>query len=223
MANDAVESYRDHIKHVRAQQLKLRRDTTYQVPTFQQIKSTLKGAAPDTIDDIKAVTLDALDLIQKYLRDGDTRGWSAYWDGGKPKTENDCRDRLLDDLRRYLPDPLLATPETAMPAGKRADIAIMMRALGLPVEIKGQWHPEVWTAPSGQLIERYTRDFRANGRGIYLVLWFSDDTFKPLTADPLDPTPPASPAEMRDRLIARLPKDERSKVEIVVLDVSAAK
>lgn len=223
MANGTVESYRDHIKHVRAQQLKLRRDTTYQVPTFQQIKSTLGGAPPETIDDIRAVTLDCLDMIQRYLHDGDTRAWSAYWDGGKPKTENDCRDRLLDDLRRHLPDPLLATPETAMPDRKRADIAVMARKLGLPVEIKGQWHPEVWTAPSGQLIEHYTRDFRANGRGIYLVLWFGADKSKPLTPDPTNQRLPVSPVEMRDRLVERLPKDERSKVNVVILNVSESK
>ncbi len=217
----AVESYRDHIKHVRAQQLRLRRDTSYQVPTFEQVKSTLKGAAPECIDDVKAVTLDALEIVQKYLRDGDTRAWSAYWSGGKPLTENDCRDRLLDALRPLLPAPLLATPETAMPERKRADIAVMMRGLGLPVEIKGQWHTEVWTAPSGQLIERYTRDFRANGRGVYLVLWFGEDKSKPLTVDPTNPKPPASPAEMRERLVRMLPKDEQSKVDVVVLDVSA--
>jgi len=221
--NKAVESYLDHIKHVRAQQLKLRRETTYQVPTFQQIKSTLKGAAPECIDDVKAVTLDALEIVQKYLRDGDTRAWSKYAPDGRPLTENDCRDRLLEDMRPNLPAPLLATPEITMPDRKRADIAVMMRGLGLPMEIKGQWHPEVWTAPSNQLIERYTRDFRANGRGIYLVLWFGKNKSKPLTTDPNNPTPPASPSEMRDRLVCMLPKEEQSRVAVVVLDVSTPK
>jgi hypothetical protein len=222
-ANDGVASYRDHIKHVRAEQLKLRRDTSYQVPTFQQVKSTLQGAVPERIDDLKAVTLDGLDIVQKYVRDGDTRAWSAYWSGGNPLTENDCRDRLLDHLRPHLPAPLLAMPEITMPNIKRSDIAVINGPLGLPIEIKGQWHPEVWTAPSSQLIDKYTRDCRANGRGIYLVLWFGNDNAKPLTPDPHSATPPTSPSEMRDRLLLTLSKNERSKVDIVVLDVSTSK
>ena len=218
--NSAMDSYLDHIKHVRAQQLKLRRDSSYLVPTFQQVKSTLKGAAPECIDDIKAVTLDALDVVQKFMHDGDTNAWVKYWSDDKPHIENYCRDRLLEELRPHLPAPLLADLESAMPDSNRCDIAVKTRDHGLPVEIKGQWHPEVWTAPSGQLIDRYTRDFRADGRGIYLVMWFGKNKGKPLTADPLNAMPPATPAEMRDRLVQRLPSDQRSKVAIVVLDVS---
>ncbi len=43
--------------------------------------------------------------------------------------------------------------------------------MNLPIEIKGQWHKEVWTAATEQL-QNYTREYRSDGRGIYLVLWF---------------------------------------------------
>jgi len=49
------------------------------------------------------------------------------------------------------------------------------------VEFKGQWHDDVWNASSVQLIEQYTKDWRADGRGIYVVLWFGTVSGKTLT------------------------------------------
>ena len=42
------------------------------------------------------------------------------------------------------------------------------------MEIKRSCHRNVWTAVRSQLIAKYTRDPRASGYGIYLVLWFGD-------------------------------------------------
>src|SRR5262249_17922752 len=144
--------YHDEIKHVCAQQLRLRRDTEFLVPTFAEVKSTLSGGLPTTIDDLKALTLDALDTVQVYLRQGDTTAWNAFWSNGTPRDENTCRDRFLDLLRGEIPRSIAALPETRMPDGKRSDIALIYNGMGLPVEIKGQWHREVWNAPSEQLI-----------------------------------------------------------------------
>ncbi|MFI5140096.1 MAG: hypothetical protein ACHQIM_19910 [Sphingobacteriales bacterium] len=41
------------------------------------------------------------------------------------------------------------------------------------MEIKGQWHPKIWTAGCEQL-SFYTKEYHANGYGIYLVLWFGE-------------------------------------------------
>ena len=42
------------------------------------------------------------------------------------------------------------------------------------MEIKRSCHRNVWKAVRSQLIAKYTRDPRASGYGIYLVLWFGD-------------------------------------------------
>jgi hypothetical protein len=60
-----------------------------------------------------------------------------------------------------------------MPDSNRCDFLNTSAAMDLPVEVKGQWHREVWTAALDQL-QNYTREYRAEGRGIYLVLWFGD-------------------------------------------------
>jgi hypothetical protein len=212
--------YRDEIKHVRAQQQRLRRDTEYSVPSFAEVKSTLSGGLHETVDDLKAVTLDGIETVQLYLRQGDTTAWTAFWSGGKPCDENTCRDRLLDLLRGQLPKAIAAIPETRMPDARRADAAAIYNGMGLPVEIKGQWHNNVWDAPSEQLIELYTKDYRAKGRGIYLVLWFGPVAGKNLVSHPDGRRRPGRPEELRQMLLDRLDAMERSRIEIVVLNVS---
>jgi hypothetical protein len=212
--------YRDEIKHVRAQQQRLRRDTEYRVPSFGEVKSTLAGGLPSTIDDLKALTLDAIERVQLYLRRGDTAAWNALWSRGSPCNENTCRNRLLDLMRGHIPRAVAANPETLMPDAKRADIAVIYNGMGLPVEIKGQWHKNVWDAPSEQLIELYTKDYRADGRGIYLTLWFGPVAGKNLIASPDGKPAPATPEEFRQMLVDRLDPSERSRVDVVVLDVS---
>jgi hypothetical protein len=220
VASSRAATYRDQIKHVRAQQQRLRRDTEYRVPSFVEVKSTLAGGFPETIDDLKALTLDAIETVQRYLRQGDTTAWKAFWSGSSPCNENTCRDRLLDVLRGHMPRAIAANPETRMPDAKRTDIAVIYNGMGLPVEIKGQWHKDVWNAPSAQLIDLYTKDYRANGRGIYLVLWFGPAADKNLKAHPDGKPAPITPEELRRMLLDRLDPSERSRVDIVVLNIS---
>jgi hypothetical protein len=212
--------YHDEIKHIRAQQLRLRRDTEFLVPTFAELKSTLSGGLPTTIDDLKAVTLDALDTVQVYLRQGDTTAWQAFWSNGSPHEENTCRDRLLDFLRGQISKSIAALPETRMPDAKRSDIALIYNGMGLPVEIKGQWHRKLWNAPSEQLIDLYTKDYRANGRGIYLVFWCGRVPRKNVVAHPDGKPRPKTATELQQMLFDRLDQSERFRVNIVVLDIS---
>jgi hypothetical protein len=220
LAFSGTTKYHDEIKHIRAEQLRLRRDTEFLIPTFAEVKSTLLGGLPTTIDDLKAVTLDALDVIQVYLRQGDTTAWQAFWSNGSPHDENTCRDRLLDLLRGQIPRSVAALPETRMPDAKRSDIALIYNGMGLPIEIKGQWHREGWSAPSEQLIDLYTKDYRANGRGIYLVFWCGRVPRKNVVAHPDGKPAPKTANELQQMLFERLAPSHRSRVSMVVLDVS---
>jgi hypothetical protein len=198
----------------------LRRDSEFRIPTFEQIKDTLAGKLPGSIDDLKAVLLDRLEIVQDYIRNGDTDAWEAFWDKDAPKDENTCRDRLLDHLRPQIPIEINFLLEITMPEANRADIVAIYREYGLPVEIKGQWHSNLWDAASVQLIEKYARDWRADDRGIYLILWFGRVARKNLVKHPEGLSRPKSPDELREMLIARLAPAERARIEVFVLDVS---
>lgn len=223
VSNPAAQAYSDRIQHTRAQQLRLRRDTEFLVPAFNEVKQTLSNGLPGSIDDLKAMTMDRLELLQNYLRNSDTNAWEAFWTNDKPKDENTCRDRLLDQLRPRPPVEINFLPEIAMPEAKRADIVVIYRGHGVPIEIKGQWHPEVWNAARVQLIEKYARDWRADDRGIYLVLWFGNVPGKNLPKHPESLPPPSSPDELREMLMLRLEVPERARIDIFVLDVSKPK
>ena len=68
-----------------------------------------------------------------------------------------------------------------MPNLKRVDIMLLRHGIGLPIEVKGQWHQNVWDGSTTQLDEMYAQDWRAKGSGIYLVLWFGEGSCKNLT------------------------------------------
>lgn len=212
--------YQDQIKHVRAQQLRLRRDTEYRVPTFYKVKEVLANNLPASIEDLQALTLDKLDEIRDYIRNGDTDAWDAFWNENNPKNENTCRHRLLDLLRSKLNSNIHFLPETLMPEAKRADIVVLHGKFGFPIEIKGQWHPEVWNAATVQLIQQYARDWRADDHGIYLVFWFGSVAGKNLPAHPDGLPRPSSPEELERVLKDRLPDIEKGRIAVVVIDVS---
>lgn len=218
--NPRAAAYRDEIKHVRARQQRLRRDTEYRPPSFTEVKAVLTGGLPGNVDDLKAATLDALERVQTYVQQGDTRAWEAYWTGSSPKDENTCRDRLLDALRGYMPTAIALIPETRMPNAKRADLVALYNGNGLPMEIKGQWHSDVWDASTVQLIEKYTNDWRADGRGIYIVLWFGHVPGKMLPKHPEGRSLPSTSEQLRLMLIDRLDPAELARVDVFVLDVS---
>jgi hypothetical protein len=218
--NVLTTNYRDQIRHVRASQQKLRRDTEYRMSAFSEMKSLLAGDLPKTMDDLKAFVLDALEDIQVYLRQGNTMAWKQFWADENPVDENTCRDRLLDSLRGHLPRAILADPEMRMPEAKRNDIGVHYNGLGLPIETKGQWNRSLWSAPSEQLIALYAKDYRSEGRGIYLVFWFGNVSRKKPTAHPASRKRPKTVAELKQLLEETIEPAEKLHINFVVLDVS---
>ncbi len=107
-----------------------------------------------------------------------------------------------------------------MPAQKRADIAAIRNSIGLPVEIKGQWHPNVWSAPVDQLDAKYTRDWHAEGRGVYIVMWFGNVPRTQLPKHPEGLDRPNTPQALRQMLIDRVPEARRSQIDVFVIDVT---
>jgi hypothetical protein len=223
VSHQGAAPYVEQIRHIRSQQLRLKRDAEFRVPTFEQVKQVLRNALPSGIDDLRAMILDRLEIVQNYVRNGDTAAWEQFWDRERPKDENTCRDRLIDLLRPRLPSEVAFLPETLMPDQTRADIVAIFNGTGVPIEIKGQWHKDVWRAASVQLIEKYARDWRAEGRGVYLVLWFGDVRGKNIPRHPLGWPSPITASDFSDSLVQQLTAAERRWVDVVVFDVSSTR
>ena len=107
-----------------------------------------------------------------------------------------------------------------MPDQKRADIALTRNAIKLPVEIKGQWERNVWNAVNDQLDAKYTVDWQADGRGVYIVLWFGDIPGRNLPKHPDGLPRPETPGELERMLKDRLPEARRSSIDIFLIDLS---
>ena len=216
----ATTAYAKHAKHIRAQQRQRRWDSEYAVPTFDHVKSVFSSGAPIQIDDLRAVIVEGLQEVGVYIRNGDTRGWRMFWNRELPEEENTCRDRILDLLRPRIRQEISLMPETAMPDAKRVDISAIYGPIGLPVEIKGQWHKAVWEASSVQLDESYTRDWRASGRGVYVALWFGNVAQKALRAHPQGIRLPTTATQFQSMLLDRLNTQQRSRIDVLVIDLS---
>ena len=218
---DHTPTYADMMKHALALQLKGRRDFDYSAPTIAEFRAVMSKALPKNLDDMRAWFADRLEEFRKRIRGSDTNMREAYWnDTGKPRNEEYCRDRLIEHVSGPLPESIRFGPESRMPDRKRADIALTCNAMKLPIEIKQQRERNVWNAVNDQLDAKYTVDWQADGRGVYIVLWFGDIPNWNLPKHPDDLPRPETPGELERMLKGRLPEARRSSIDIFVIDLS---
>jgi len=217
-------TYAETAKHALALQRRVRRDHEYTSPCIAELRAVVEDGLPVNIDDMQAWFADRIEQLKARMRASDTDMWAAYWsEDARPRHENFCRNRMIEHLSGQMPESIRFGPETHMPAGTRADIAVTRNAIKLPVEIKGQWNDDVWDAAVDQLAARYSIDWQAEGRGVYIVLWFGDGPGKHLPSHPDGLERPASPEELRLMLVDRLPESLRTSIDVYVIDVSRPK
>ena len=97
-----------------------------------------------------------------------------------------------------------------------------MGSLRIPIEIKGQWHRQLWQGADAQLDALYTQDWRADGYGIYLVLWFGEGqpANKQLKSPGRSRDRPKNPEELREMLTSSSKAATDGRVKVFVLDLT---
>lgn len=222
------DSYSDLIRHMAAEQLQKRAEENFSALAPMGLGQLLTDGPPFNIDDLKSLVLEEIAVAQAKLVGDDIDQVRDFWgDAGIPYDENRCRDRLAamigPELARY---DVQRLTEADMPKTKRADLAFARGQLQLPMEVKGQWHGEVWDAAIGQLDAQYLIDWRSEQRGIYCILWFGDllaASGRRLKALPKGIVAPKTADEMRRVLVERIPDARRALIDVVVLDLTAGK
>jgi hypothetical protein len=225
IADAPEDSYSDLARHMAVEQRQKRAEERFEAVPVPALALLVTDRAPSNIDDLRSVVGEELRSAQAKLIGEDIDELRDFWtDDGIPRDENRCRDRLAamigPELARY---GIQRITEVDMPQSKRADLAYAIGKMQLPMEIKGQWHPEVWNAASGQLDVQYLSDWRSEQRGIYCVLWFGDQpasTRRRLKSPPDGLPKPATAEDMRAMLHERIPISRRSTIDIVVLDLA---
>jgi hypothetical protein len=217
-----ADAYSDAIRRVRAEQITARREADFKPPALGDIQAVTTAGAPRTVADVQAIVLEALFAVQARIKGDDLESVSMFYDADGPLGENDCRDRLGILLRGVLPFSIDINPERTGPSHTRADMAFTLGRLHLPVEAKGQWHKDLWSAAQAQLDVNYTRDWRAEGAGIYLVFWFGPNAPSrcKLKGPPRGQRRPETPQALQAALAAQVPDHRRGDIAVAVLDLT---
>lgn len=211
----ALTRWHERLKRAAREQRNVRRNAEFR-PSFHAIVDSLAKRAPANAGDLAALAYDELTTLGREIRDGQTSDWRQYWRTEcDHQHENDCRDRLLSDLRpRLLRFNATADKEPSYADGKRADIRVSCDRFNVPIEIKLSSSKDLWSAIRDQLIPRYTRDPGAAGHGILLVFWFGQQFCSPKAGKR-----PTSAAELQESLVDALPSDVSRRIKVLVIDV----
>lgn len=224
LASDpGLSKWRGHLERAADTQRGVRRDAAYEAPTPQGVIAALRDGPPAGAGDLRELVVDRLERIAEEVRATNDNLWRQFWNEDPqksevkptPKHEEACRDAILSRLRPLLPAGCDAEPEGQYAANRRSDLSVAFRDWKVPVEIKKNSHTDLWRAVRNQLLPRYANDPATEGLGIYLVLWF-----RPEYTVTAKSGRPATPAEVRERLLDELTDDERRRAAIVVMDVT---
>jgi len=220
-------SYRDYLLHAQSNQKVRYRESQFQHTNWKQALNTLKNQTPANVMDLYALLLDHLRDIANRITYENTDIYKQFWNengNGQilvPKPEESCRNFFLELLRARLhPLQITCEPEGHMVSGKRADIIISLPGIKIPIEIKRDYHRDVWSALNEQLEQLYTTNPDAAGYGIYLVFWFGASRPNAIPRPAKATPPPVNATTMEGILNEAVPMVKRDRLSAIVIDVS---
>jgi hypothetical protein len=219
--------YRDHIRHRRAQQERQWREQMFAVPLASEVRNALLNLAPATSADLLADVEAHLHELSFELTRTQRERYRAYWnehdrDLVAPKREEVCSGLLAEDLQNRLrTHGLIVTVEHHMVSDKECDLVVLQGADRLlPIEVKHQYHAEIWTAWKTQLQRLYTRDAGAGGLGIYLILWSGHRSSRSVPNPPDGSAKPMTPGELKNSIESLIPIADRQRLRVIVVEIA---
>ena len=105
LENDGgLASYRDLIRHHRAQHEKQQRESSFTFASPEQVAEAIRNRAPATPSDLLAFIVDHLGALSHELARTQRERYRAYWNESgrnliKPKREEVCSGLLAEDLQ----------------------------------------------------------------------------------------------------------------------------
>ncbi|NIY87607.1 NACHT domain-containing protein [Vibrio campbellii] len=215
------DSYTDRIKVVTAEQHRLLVEASYTPMPLMALKAITSNTLPKSMADLQALIIEELEVVQAKIRSDDVDSRCSFYDDNNvAHKEERCSSALIGLLRQGV-QGIEYTPELHVANDKEVDITCSVEKLRLPIEVKGQWHKDLWHAADTQLDRLYTQDWRAENRGIYLVLWFGDNQPKNkiLQTPGRGITKPKTAEELQEMLKVKSQATQQGRVEIFVLDL----
>lgn len=221
LSNTRLTDFHTDARSLKAAALRKLALRDFNPPSPEAVANMLDKNRIATVEDLRAFLLEELEAYQVWLRNAETNPLDVFYQSGVRLNENDSRNRIVEYLHgRLVSRNLSVTIEHHMAHANRCDITAAAMVEGqrrlLVIEVKGQWHAELFTAASAQLHERYCVHPDAALQGIYLVLWFRPDETVAGRREPSISTPEM----LRDQIRHRMPVELRDFVDIFVIDLS---
>lgn len=225
LKNCVHSSYTVFITNLLAEQANNIRDANYQAPMLTDLLNIFQNRAPENCKDLKFLILELLDEIQNKVKSSELDTYKMFYEDGKSKNptnphgENYCRDRLADLLKPYIePYQFRLDTEKDMPNDKRADLVCNSSEMQLPIEVKGQWHDDLWTAMNDQLGDLYLKEYQSQGQGIYLIFYFGENVTKKPKGN--SNYKPQNAPELQVTLTACIKEKYKEGIDVFVMDLS---
>lgn len=235
LTEPALSHWKNQLEETASRQAQTRAEKAFSLPTPRQVALTLQNKTPANPADLMAVALDALHALQQTLRNSDTNRLNRFWTvdaaGKRPqpphRPEPECRNAIAEWLRADLKDfDISVAIEIQHGAQNQSDIVLRVQTAAhqemlLPIEIKGDWNRDLWTAATEQLAKQYASEPRCHHQGIYLVLWLGSKrgTAAKPKSHPNYPTYTPTDLQVRLQLEANQ-KTSGQNIRVLVLDVS---
>ncbi|MBY5660451.1 NACHT domain-containing protein [Rhizobium leguminosarum] len=224
IADTRFVGFSEALSTMRAETLKKLALANFATPSAGEVASMFDATDVASVEDLRAYLVEQLEHLQGWLRTAETDALETYYRGELHVDENTARNRVVDSLKpRMTAMNMPVVIEHHVAGSNRCDFTVSAMIEGrrrlLVIEAKGQWHPELFSAASAQLNERYASHQDAERQGIYLVFWFGP---KVKVADRVGHHI-STARELRDRIEDEMPAELKPFINVVVLDLSRRK
>lgn len=223
--NSQYRNFYNSLKSIRFNYLCKLAIQNFQMPTADQVANFLEQNEIISVENLRAVILEELRNYQKDLDGHDITTKSIFYHGEidiqNRVDENTATQRIAERLRLRLENQQVnIMREGYMKDNNRCDLVFSKLINGkrkiLPVEVKGQWHSELYSAFDSQLDRLYTIHPDADGQGIYLVLWFGVDEKVANRKNHLI----NNAKELYLEIQKQMPEELKKRLDVFVLDLS---
>ena len=221
IADERFVDFHNAVRDMRASTLRQLALRDFEAPAPSQVVEVLDRNQAATVEVLRAQLLEELEEFQRAINGSEFDPIEKFYSGDKRVDEPRATKRIAEHLQMRLNSLNIAVPiEHHFKDATRCDITATLMLDGakklLPIEVKGQWNPELFTAAEKQLHQKYSVHPNAEQQGIYLVLWFGGDEKIAGKGEPSI----NSPIELKEQIIAKMPVNLRGLIDVFVLDLS---
>lgn len=193
----------------------------FRAPSPESIVKMLDKLTIASVEDLRSFLIEELKKVELWAHGSEFDGLSYFYDNVEHVEENKATKRIANQLNLQCEAKNLSlTIEHHVANNNRCDITIKSNIDSieklLVVEVKGQWHRDLYTAASEQLHERYSIHPNAEGQGIYLVLWFGvNEKIANIKNHGIN-----TAEELKMKIISMMPSELHPFIDVLVLDLS---